>query len=99
METQTKTERHVPLSILQAEAEAEVPVTTPQEPDTSQPKASSFKILSAGISFFVAGTNDGSLGSLIPYVMRSYGINANMISILCVCKYREREKRSLTGRV
>lgn len=86
METETKTERHVPFSILQteAEAEAEAPVTTPQEPDTSQPKASSFQILSAGISFFVAGTNDGSLGSLIPYVMRSYGINANMISILCV---------------
>ncbi|KAJ5682284.1 hypothetical protein N7462_005449 [Penicillium macrosclerotiorum] len=40
------------------------------------------KILSAGVSFFVAGVNDGSLGSLIPYVIRSYGIDTNMVAVL-----------------
>lgn len=40
------------------------------------------KILSAGVSFFVAGVNDGSLGSLIPYVIRTYGIGTNMVAVL-----------------
>lgn len=86
MDTQIGTERHAPLSIPQTEAKAEAPVTASQELDLSQPNTPGFKILSAGISFFVAGINDGSLGSLIPYVMRSYSINAKMISVMCVCK-------------
>jgi hypothetical protein len=40
------------------------------------------KIISAGVSFFVAGINDGSLGSLIPYVIRTYGIGTNMVAVL-----------------
>jgi hypothetical protein len=40
------------------------------------------KILSAGVSFFVAGVNDGSLGSIIPYVIRTYGIGTNMVAVL-----------------
>ncbi|KAJ5301676.1 hypothetical protein N7508_006539 [Penicillium antarcticum] len=40
------------------------------------------KILSAGLSFFVAGINDGSLGSILPYVIRTYGINTDMVAVL-----------------
>ncbi|KAK9855277.1 uncharacterized protein MYU51_002661 [Penicillium brevicompactum] len=40
------------------------------------------KIFSAGISFFVAGVNDGSLGSIIPYILQTYAISTNMVSIL-----------------
>ncbi|KAJ5925392.1 Major facilitator superfamily domain general substrate transporter [Penicillium verhagenii] len=40
------------------------------------------KIFSAGVSFFVAGVNDGSLGSLIPYIIRSYDIGTNMVAVL-----------------
>ncbi|OGM49602.1 hypothetical protein ABOM_001619 [Aspergillus bombycis] len=40
------------------------------------------KVLSAGLSFFVAGINDGSLGSIIPYIIRTYGIGTNMIAVL-----------------
>ncbi|KAJ5094662.1 Major facilitator superfamily domain general substrate transporter [Penicillium angulare] len=47
-----------------------------------QPKWLYPKIFSAGVSFFVAGINDGSLGSLIPYVIRSYDIGTNMVSLL-----------------
>lgn len=50
------------------------------EPAPSKPPY--FKISSAAFSFFVAGVNDGSLGSLIPYLMESYGINTNMVAIL-----------------
>ena len=56
-----------------------------QEPEPSQQgKWILPKILSAGVSFFVAGVNDGSLGSLIPYVIRSYGIGTSMVAVLYV---------------
>lgn len=38
------------------------------------------RLLSAGFSFFVAGVNDGSLGVLIPWVIRDYGINTAILS-------------------
>jgi hypothetical protein len=38
------------------------------------------KIVSAGFSFFVAGVNDGSLGALVPFVIRDYGINTAIVS-------------------
>lgn len=38
------------------------------------------RLLSAGFSFFVAGVNDGSLGVLIPWVIRDYGINTAVLS-------------------
>ncbi|KAK4151845.1 bypass of stop codon protein 6 [Chaetomidium leptoderma] len=41
-----------------------------------------FKLISTGFSFFVAGVNDGSLGALIPYVIRSYGITTALVSAL-----------------
>lgn len=41
-----------------------------------------FKILSAGGSFFVAGVNDGSLGSIIPFFLQSYDVGTDMASIL-----------------
>jgi hypothetical protein len=34
------------------------------------------------IILFVAGVNDGSLGSLIPYVIRTYDIGTNMVAVL-----------------
>lgn len=56
-----------------------------QDPDVGEnegPKWQHLKIFSAGISYFMAGINDGSLGSLIPYVIRSYAIDTNTISVL-----------------
>jgi hypothetical protein len=40
------------------------------------------KLLSSGFSFFVAGTIDGSLGPLIPYMLRSYNVGTSFISIM-----------------
>ncbi|KAJ5940806.1 hypothetical protein N7516_000974 [Penicillium verrucosum] len=81
MSTQTQTETIV----LQTRASTEA---TPTENETSQdsrppePKWIYAKVLSAGLSFFVAGVNDGSLGSLIPYVIRTYDIGTNMVAVL-----------------
>jgi len=39
-----------------------------------------FKLASAGLSFLCAGLNDGSLGALIPYILRSYHIDTDLVS-------------------
>lgn len=43
-----------------------------------------FQLISCGVSFFVAGVNDGSLGALLPYIIRSYGLTLAMASSLSV---------------
>ncbi|KAJ6143785.1 hypothetical protein N7471_003238 [Penicillium samsonianum] len=81
MSTQTQTETIV----LQTRASTEVtPTENDAFPDSRplEPKWKYAKILSAGLSFFVAGVNDGSLGSIIPYVLRTYGIGTNMVAVL-----------------
>ncbi|GME27501.1 mfs drug transporter [Neofusicoccum parvum] len=40
------------------------------------------KVTSAAFSFFVAGVNDGSLGALVPYLIRAYHINTAMVSVI-----------------
>ncbi|KAL4781251.1 major facilitator superfamily domain-containing protein [Aspergillus varians] len=52
----------------------------PAEPPS--PRLRLLKLISSGFSFFVAGINDGSLGALIPYIRRAYGIDTNMVSIV-----------------
>lgn len=52
------------------------------EEETPVPRLLLLKLLSAGFAFFVAGMNDGSLGSLIPYVRQQYDINTNMVAIV-----------------
>ncbi|KAJ5588318.1 hypothetical protein N7537_010996 [Penicillium hordei] len=81
MSAQTQTETIV----LQTRASTE-PIPTEnetfQDSRPPEPKWIYAKILSAGLSFFVAGVNDGSLGSLIPYVIRTYDIGTNMVAVL-----------------
>ena len=48
----------------------------------SKPPQPLFKLLSAGFSFFVAGTNDGSIGALIPYMIKNYHIGTSLIAVL-----------------
>lgn len=80
-ETQTQTEPGTETIILQTRT-SQSHSLTPSPPQDHPPKWLYPKILSAGLSFFVAGVNDGSLGSLIPYIIRSYNINTNTIAIL-----------------
>ncbi|KAJ5852325.1 uncharacterized protein N7529_011710 [Penicillium soppii] len=79
MSTQMQTETIT----LHTRASAEIPENeTPQDSRPPEIKWMYPKILSAGVSFFVAGVNDGSLGSIIPYVIRTYGIGTNMVAVL-----------------
>ena len=56
------------------------PISVP----TPEPLRVTLKLLSAGFSFFVAGTNDGSIGALIPYMIESYHIGTSLIAVLYV---------------
>ncbi|KAE8449387.1 hypothetical protein EG329_008288 [Mollisiaceae sp. DMI_Dod_QoI] len=40
------------------------------------------KLFSSGVSFLVAGINDGSLGALIPYILAAYHISTSMVSLI-----------------
>ncbi|KAJ5994203.1 hypothetical protein N7451_009927 [Penicillium sp. IBT 35674x] len=62
--------------------EPEPDILQDSEPNQPQTKWLYPKIFSAGVSFFVAGVNDGSLGSLIPYIIPSYDIGTNMVAVL-----------------
>ncbi|KAJ5924216.1 Major facilitator superfamily domain general substrate transporter [Penicillium verhagenii] len=85
MSTQTQTETIVlqPRNANTQLQEPESSVSQESEPN-QQPQTKWLypKIFSAGVSFFVAGVNDGSLGSLIPYIIRSYDIGTNMVAVL-----------------
>lgn len=52
------------------------------EDNQSHSRATLFKIASAGLSFFCAGMNDGSLGTLIPHIISSYDITTDLVSIV-----------------
>lgn len=70
-------------------ADAEPPVTQ-QHAAYSQWKLSKgtlLKVISAGFSFFVAGVNDGSIGALLPYIIREYKINTAIVSVVYVLHF------------
>ncbi|KAJ5450039.1 Major facilitator superfamily domaingeneral substrate transporter [Penicillium daleae] len=83
-QTQTQTESFVLQTKPPAEPTSEEPtiLREPEVEEPPQPKWLYPKLLSAGVSFFMAGINDGSLGSLVPYIIRSYAIDTNMVAIL-----------------
>lgn len=47
-------------------------------------KQNIIKIVVAGFSFFFAGTNDGSLGALTPYILRSYHVGTQYVALMYV---------------
>jgi hypothetical protein len=54
--------------------------TEPPHSSNKPTKAELLKISSAGFSFFVAGVNDGSLGALIPHIIRDYDVTTAIVS-------------------
>ena len=56
--------------------------TFPGAPETKVAPRRTWKLFSAGFSFFVAGVNDGSMGALLPYMLKEYHIGTSFIAIL-----------------
>ena len=61
-------------------AEPEIPGDDQQPPGLD--RATKLKLIAAGFSFFVSGTNDGSIGALIPYVLREFELTTAIASIV-----------------
>lgn len=51
-------------------------------PVASVAKPPVLKLFSAGLAFFTAGVNDGSLGVLVPYLLRHYCLGTGSIAWL-----------------
>ncbi|PYH88516.1 putative MFS transporter [Aspergillus ellipticus CBS 707.79] len=45
-------------------------------------KSPRLKIIASAFSFFVAGVNDGSLGSLLPYILQTFNISTNLVVVV-----------------
>lgn len=56
--------------------------TSPEFPESEIVPRRTWKLFSAGFSFFVAGVNDGSMGALLPYMLKEYHIGTSFIAIL-----------------
>ena len=56
--------------------------TSAPPPEPEETPRQTWKMFSAGFSFFVAGVNDGSMGALLPYMLKEYQIGTSSIAIL-----------------
>ncbi|ROT42591.1 MFS general substrate transporter [Sodiomyces alkalinus F11] len=46
-----------------------------------------FKIAATGLSFFVSGINDGSIGPLMPYFIRDHTLSTAVVSVIYVANF------------
>lgn len=87
--TVTQTAPLEAIELSQAARQSHVPIPDPLRDDDDGPpsgldKATYLKLVSTGLAFFVAGINDGSIGALIPYILREYDISTAIVSSVYV---------------
>jgi hypothetical protein len=58
------------------------PAEAIEDRDSGISNATLLKVVSAAFSFFFAGANDGSLGALTPYILRTYNLGTEWISLM-----------------
>lgn len=83
LETTDKSAGHADIELHPIEHEAEAPSSL-HEDANSLNKKNVLKIVAAGFSFFFAGTNDGSLGALTPYILRTYKVGTEYVALMYV---------------
>lgn len=59
-----------------------VPEAPHNDSSVTEAKVPYLKLIASGFSFFVAGVNDGSLGSLLPYVLETYHVSTGLVIIV-----------------
>jgi len=57
------------------------------EGETGLTTNSILKLVAASFGYFFAGTNDGSLGALTPYIIRTYAIGTQHIALMYVSSH------------
>jgi len=83
-----RSKQHASLATLELQpvrATAVETATTRPQPlneETSLTKRNMLKVLAASMSFFFAGNNDGSLGALTPYILRTYNVGTEYVALM-----------------
>lgn len=54
----------------------------PDAKETALTRTNLLKVLATSLSFFFAGNNDGSLGALTPYILRTYNIGTGYVALM-----------------
>jgi hypothetical protein len=50
--------------------------------ETGLTRKNLLKVLAASVSFLFAGNNDGSLGALTPYILRTYNVGTEYVALM-----------------
>jgi hypothetical protein len=50
--------------------------------ETALTRTNLLKVLATSLSFFFAGNNDGSLGALTPYILRTYKVGTGYVALM-----------------
>lgn len=73
-----------PVQSLERQQLEHVSIEEPRDDGTAEgakfDRATYFRLISAGFAFFVAGVNDGSIGALVPYIIRDYDVDTAIVS-------------------
>ncbi|KAG4026465.1 hypothetical protein MFRU_040g00240 [Monilinia fructicola] len=84
----------IPLAILDPEVESLSlnVISLPPHPPRAPPEFSTnfsliLKLASSILAFFTAGLNDGSFGSLIPYILTTYSLSTSSIAFLYLSSF------------
>jgi hypothetical protein len=65
---------------LERNTDLNVPQTTNN--DTALTRKNLLRVIAASITFFFAGNNDGSLGALTPYILRTYDVGTEYVALM-----------------
>lgn len=72
----------IELHTIQSVRDADVPRNPSINGDTALTRQNLLKVIAASISFFFAGNNDGSLGALTPYILRTYSVGTEYVALM-----------------
>ena len=74
----------IELHALPTESQVIPPMDRQINEETVLNKRNLLKVIAASISFFFAGNNDGSLGALTPYILRTYNVGTEYVALMYV---------------
>ncbi|KAM0429776.1 hypothetical protein ACHAPT_006382 [Fusarium lateritium] len=85
MATITQTETSSVAATFELQNQREIPRSSlndaePEHVSNKPSRADLLRIMSVAFSFFVAGVNDGSIGALVPHVIRDYKVTTAIVS-------------------
>jgi hypothetical protein len=49
---------------------------------TTLTRTNLLRVIAASLTFFLAGNNDGSLGALTPYILRTYSVGTQYVALM-----------------